>query len=174
MIDKIKKGKPMKIDNKVKKQIPANEYVDNVIKSNSIELTIKRKIEGKNGSDKFINLDISNGCGYEKFISNIALRYAFRNVSNSIKSNFFIIDEGWSCLDENNSEQIHESLKRILEQYNHVIIISHLPHIKNLIEYPLYITKTPAGLSNINNTVDRRKKKIAIKCVNNLDEIVEI
>ena len=147
-----KKNKTAKRPHAKKKK---NTAVDLSVSNNTIELFLKRKVVGKDGTITLVKPKLVNGSGYETFIANIALRFAFRNVSSSYRTNFFIIDEGWSCFDTDNATQIHGVLDALKKQYKHVIIISHLEQIKELIEYPLYITKTPSGFSNINNTIKK-------------------
>src|SRR5207253_567399 len=61
--EKPKRGRPPKKSNNASEEEKTrkNKYEDNIVKSNSIELIIKRKIEGEDSSDKCTTIDISNG-----------------------------------------------------------------------------------------------------------------
>lgn len=120
--------------------------------NNTIALNIVRMQNvGKNRTVKSVT-DIDKGSGYERFIANLALRFAFRNVSGSSRPNFYIIDEGWSCFDKKKQSTIKAILECIQKQYRHVVIISHLDYLKDSVEYPVFIKKDPSGFSRIDNT----------------------
>ena len=87
--------------------------------------------------------------GYEKFIINMAFRIAIREISCGPKANFFIIDEGWSCLDRSNLDNVNPMIEWFAKQYDHVIIISHLRELENKIVYPIKIIKEKNGQSAI-------------------------
>jgi DNA repair exonuclease SbcCD ATPase subunit len=86
--------------------------------------------------------------GFEKFIIGIAIRMVLCNISNSAKPNFFIIDEGWSCLDTENLSNIDNIMTYIKNQFEHVIIISHLKEIKEESDYIINIDRQIKGKKN--------------------------
>ena len=69
----------------------------------------------------------------------------------SSKPNFFIIDEGWSCMDKENLGNVSVVMKFMKELYDHVIIISHLDELKEQADYALTIEKNKQNFSHINN-----------------------
>ncbi|MBA3749959.1 MAG: metallophosphoesterase [Nitrosopumilus sp.] len=117
---------------------------------NGLALEFSRIATTSDGEEKIITNNIKNGSGYEKFIANIALRYAFRSSINIVKSNLLVIDEGWSCNDKDNLEKVGNILNFLKEEYTHLLIISHLEPLKDLGEYNLHITQKN-GISYINN-----------------------
>jgi len=90
--------------------------------------------------------------GSQQFIINIALRFAFQRVMVTPKSNWFIVDEGWSSLDSDNIQKIDSILNTFSNFYDHIILISHQDKIKKRFDYRLHICKDVDGHSHINNS----------------------
>jgi DNA repair exonuclease SbcCD ATPase subunit len=140
----------------------------------SIEIMFRddcRNINGKNKHSKlnngYIDINISYhhikpyniqlASGFEKFIIGLAIRMSLGHISMITKPNFLIIDEGWSCLDSENLNNIGVIMDYIRTQYEHVIIISHLEELKNQSDYIINIEKEK-GYSYINNERKLLKK----------------
>jgi len=103
--------------------------------------------------------------GFERFIIGLAIRMTLGSISLTAKPNFLIIDEGWSCLDSENLNNVGSIMNYIKSQYEHVIIISHLDELKNQTDYPIIIDRH-RGYSKVNNDVigsKKTKKKITYK-----------
>lgn len=79
--------------------------------------------------------------GFEKFIINLAIRMTLCQISLTSKPNFLIIDEGWSCLDRENLNNIETIMNYIKSQYDHVILISHLEELRNQSDYVINIDR---------------------------------
>ncbi|BCS83355.1 putative DNA repair protein [Cotonvirus japonicus] len=79
--------------------------------------------------------------GFERFIIGLAIRMTLCQISLTAKPNFLIIDEGWSCLDSENLNNVGTIMNYIKTQYEHVIIISHLEELKNQADYIINIDK---------------------------------
>lgn len=90
-------------------------------------------------NQKSYNVELASG--FEKFIIGLTIRMVLCNISKSAKPNFFIIDEGWSCLDNENLSNINTIMTYIKNQFEHVIIISHLDAIKEQSDYVINIDK---------------------------------
>lgn len=98
--------------------------------------------------------------GFEKFIIGLAIRMTLCSISLTSKPNFLIIDEGWSCLDSDNLNNIGTIMNYIKTQYEHVIVISHLDEMKDQADYVINIEKKD-GYSYIkidSKTITPRKK----------------
>ena len=104
--------------------------------------------------------------GFERFIIGLAIRMTLCQISLTAKPNFFIIDEGWSCLDSENLGNISSIMNYIKMQYEHVIIISHLEQLKNEADYVINIDKIK-GYSHITaaNTITSKRNKKTKKIV---------
>lgn len=96
--------------------------------------------------------NVSLASGFEKFIINLAIRLVLGNISMSSKPNFFIIDEGWSCMDTENKNNIPAIMDYLKSQFDHIIIISHLEELKNQSEYTINIERAN-GLSKVTNAM---------------------
>jgi DNA repair exonuclease SbcCD ATPase subunit len=96
--------------------------------------------------------------GFEKFIIGLAIRMVLCNISKCAKPNFFIIDEGWSCLDTENLSNIDNIMTYIKNQFEHVIIISHLGELKNQSDYIININKRNIGRKDEHSFVNNLKK----------------
>nr|AEX62561.1 uncharacterized hydrolase [Moumouvirus Monve] len=79
--------------------------------------------------------------GFERFIIGLAIRMTLCQISLTAKPNFLIIDEGWSCLDTENLNNVGTIMNYIKTQYEYVIIISHLEELKNQADYVINIDK---------------------------------
>ena len=98
--------------------------------------------------------------GFERFIIGLAIRMTLCQISLTAKPNFLIIDEGWSCLDSENLNNVGTIMNYIKTQYEHIIIISHLEELKNQADYIINIEKKD-GYSCVkidNHMIVRRKK----------------
>ena len=78
-------------------------------------------------------------CGLERFIIGLAIRMTLCQISLTAKPNFIIIDEGWSCMDSENRNNVSAIMNYIKTQYEHIIIISHLEELKNEADYVINI-----------------------------------
>lgn len=116
----------------------------------SIELFI---IEPNN-----IEIPMSLGSGFQKFISSIAMRLALTSSLPS-SSDFIMIDEGFGCMDGTNISKLVDMMSTIKELYKFTFIISHISELQNIVERPLHIIQrenkdTKLICSYINNSVD--------------------
>lgn len=89
------------------------------------------------------------GSGAEKFIASIAIRAALLNISSLPKTNMFIIDEGFGKLDPKNIENICSMLEYLKSMFEHVIIISHLDTLKDVVDDVIEITSDSFGYAHV-------------------------
>jgi hypothetical protein len=81
------------------------------------------------------------GSGYQKFLFNIIMRVVFmRNISNRASS-MLIIDEGFGCLDEKNSNLMGSALKLLASDFDFIFIVSHIGGINDKLKHPIQIDK---------------------------------
>ena len=88
-------------------------------------------------------------CGSEIFLVELAFRIAFQSLSNISKPNFFICDEGWSCLDEKKISKLNVILKTINEYNDYMLTVSHIKSVKKWINNNIHITIDNNGYRNI-------------------------
>lgn len=99
---------------------------------------------------KSIALPLELGSGFQQFIVSIVLRISLAQMFPAQLSDFFIIDEGFSCMDAANIGNAQQFLLHVKQYFRFVLIISHLDVLQNMIEYPITID-TNEGISNIKN-----------------------
>lgn len=114
------------------------------------------------------NVKLSSG--FERFIIGLAIRMTLCQISLTAKPNFLIIDEGWSCLDSENLNNVGTIMNYIKTQYEHIIIISHLEELKNQADYVINIEKDNgySYIKTINKLIIKRKKN------NNSKKIINV
>ena len=118
----------------------------NLILSEYSNMQVKIKNEGKETYIQILNERYKNGlntkmlCGSEKFLIELSFRVAFQTLSNVSKPNFFICDEGWSCLDEKTRSHLDSILKTILEYNDYILTVSHIDDVKKWMNNSITIT----------------------------------
>ena len=90
-------------------------------------------------------LNIKNCSGFEQFIVGLALRLAIVNTSNLPSPNFIIIDEGFSCMDSTNMQNVEVLFGKLRSRFNFVLIISHLDELKSNCDKYIDIVKPDNG-----------------------------
>jgi len=134
-----------------------NFSIEFMFHDNSLVEEQKNKFMKSNQGNININIchpdmlphNVNLASGFERFIIGLAIRMVLGHISLGAKPNFLIIDEGWSCLDSDNLNNIDTILDYIKMQYEHVIIISHLEELKNQVDYSINIEKI-RGFSYVN------------------------
>jgi len=127
------------------KKLPEIEqYINNIIQPfmnrpllfhfHEKELVLGAKTGGENQISGFYG-------GMEAFIVDVALKVTFARFGKLSRSNFFIIDEGVSVLDQERVANIKNLFDFILGFTNHVFIMSHLPLVKDFVAHRIEITK---------------------------------
>jgi DNA repair exonuclease SbcCD ATPase subunit len=79
--------------------------------------------------------------GFERFICNIGLKYAFRKISKNSCGKIFFLDEGMDCIDEDNFKNIGIILKKLQSLFDNIFVITHINDIKNYIDEEINIGK---------------------------------
>lgn len=82
---------------------------------------------------------IEVGSGAEQMISALALRVALYNLSTLPKPDLFVIDEGFGVLDEVNLQRVTGFLQSLKNWFRVVLVISHVPEIKDAVDHSLDI-----------------------------------
>lgn len=109
------------------------------------------------GSKETLDIKISDAAGirpYELFSGGEAFRIDFslriaiskllaRRAGTSLQT--LIIDEGFGSQDEEGLSYIMDAIYRIQDSFKKVIIVSHLPRLKDQFPVHFYVEKTPQG-----------------------------
>lgn len=93
--------------------------------------------------------NVSNCCGFEKFIINLALRIVIQNVANISKPNFIAFDEGWGCFDDKNIMNIHKIFDFMKIHYDFVLLITHIEKLKNSVDKYYNVVRNVKNVSSI-------------------------
>jgi DNA repair exonuclease SbcCD ATPase subunit len=116
----------------VEKEI--NNVLENMNAGFHIELEMKDKMIDAficYGEDKW-NLELSSGM--ERFVSSLAIRIGLINVSTLPRPNFIIVDEGFGALDSDNVANMEGAFQYLKNQFDFVMIITHLDTIKDYMD----------------------------------------
>ena len=92
---------------------------------------------------------VNNASGFERFVSSLAIRIALLDISNLPKLNFMAIDEGWSCFDTTNLNNVGQILDYLKTKFDYILTISHLTEIKQYCDKMIGLKKDDKGFSKI-------------------------
>jgi DNA repair exonuclease SbcCD ATPase subunit len=129
----------------------------------SCHFILELNVNDKNEVE-FIMIDIETrivkplnaGSGYERTISSLALRSVLTKISSLPKPNIVVMDEVFGKVADENLEMVGEFFKKIKDYFEHIIVISHNPLIRNWSDNIIMIKKD----SNI-STIDFITTKIS-------------
>lgn len=127
-------------------------------KEPELKVTIVSPIKSSDGKHS-INLPLELGSGFQQFIISIVMRIVLAQMFPSQLSDFFIIDEGFSCMDQVNISGVQQFLTYIKRYFRFILIISHLDVLQNMVEYPITITNND-NMSFISNVDDAERAAI--------------
>jgi DNA repair exonuclease SbcCD ATPase subunit len=89
------------------------------------------------------------GGGAERELASIAIRTALLSVTSLPKTNMFVIDEGFGKLDPKNMDNISKMFDYLRSVFDHVIIISHIDILKDMVDTSIEITFDEERYSHI-------------------------
>lgn len=78
--------------------------------------------------------------GAEQTFAALAIRVALYNLSSLPKSDMFLMDEVFGALDEEHLPRIEEMLQMLKENFSKVILITHMPQIKDMVDKIIEVT----------------------------------
>lgn len=125
------------------KKLPLVEKDINEIISPFMEKPVVFRIHDKDvvfGSQNDGQISFFYG-GMEAFIIDIALKISFGRFGRLPRSNFFIIDEGVSVLDQDRIAGVRTIFEFMLTFNEKIFVISHLPVIKDFVNHRIEIVK---------------------------------
>lgn len=109
-----------------------------------LELNINEKNEVEFimiDSDTRIVKPLNAGSGYERTISSLALRSVLTKISSLPKPNIVVMDEVFGKIADENLEMVGEFFKKIKNYFEHILVISHNPLIRNWSDNIIMIKK---------------------------------
>lgn len=93
---------------------------------------------------------INNSSGFERFISSLAIRIALMEISQLPSPNFMAVDEGWSCFDNENINNIDVILDHLMIKFDYILTISHLQVIRQHCDIQINLRRDDSGFSHVN------------------------
>lgn len=127
-------------------QLPSINHEINKLLTTAVNFKIELDAD-VSSNDMNIYLIDKNGkrsielcCGMEKSVCSIALRVALINLSSLARPNFFIIDEGFTALDDDNVQNVLSVLSLLSAYFKTVMVISHIAPIKEAVDKTIEIT----------------------------------
>jgi len=145
-------GVPYKI---VEMVLPVLENEVNLILNSIATFTVRLEANDEKYIHAFIQYGDNNSwpvelsSGMERFILSLAFRVALTEITALPKSNFLAIDEGFGVLDAENVLQIGKLFEYLKTQYDHLICISHIDTMRDLVNKQIKIEKIN-GFSKVN------------------------
>ncbi len=178
LIDKIKKEEELLSVFKIYLTIYGKNGISKIIMKNMIPLLnqelyrllvdschfiLELNVNDKNEVE-FIMIDtetrvvkpLNSGSGYERTISSLALRSVLTKISSLPKPNIVVMDEVFGKIADENLDMVGEFFKKIKDYFEHIIVISHNPLIRNWSDNIIMIKK----VDNI-STIDFITTKIS-------------
>ena len=86
--------------------------------------------------------------GAEKFVVDLAIRIAmskFLCKRSGASVSLFVLDEGVSCADENNREEIIKAIRSITHEFDTVLFVTHIEELKDALDQRIEVTKNSMG-----------------------------
>ena len=125
-------------------------YIDRSIYKNDANDNANGKLGRFSISNKLDrHILVNNASGFERFVSSLAIRIALLDISNLPKLNFMAIDEGWSCFDTTNLNNVGQILDYLKTKFDYILTISHLTEIKQYCDTIISLRKDEKGFSRI-------------------------
>jgi DNA repair exonuclease SbcCD ATPase subunit len=145
-----KNGVPYRLLTKI---IPVIEDESNLILNQIVDFHITLETDQKNINcyihyNEESSWPVELASGMERFMISIAIRAALINVSSLPRPNFIAIDEGFGVADSNTISLLPALFDYLKQQFEFIIIISHLDSIRDFADSFIEISKIN-GLSKI-------------------------
>lgn len=100
-------------------------------------------IKDKNGNyvevEKYWPIELTSGM--ERFILSLAFRTSLSEITTLPKTNFLAIDEGFGVLDQDNIITMGRLFSYLKNQYEFLIVVSHIEAMKDLVDKNIKIDK---------------------------------
>ena len=110
-----------------------------------VEINDKNEVEfmiEKDNNNEKITYPISEGSGFEKTVSSLALRCVMSKVSCLPKPNIMVMDEVFGKIAEENLELVGNFFQKCSEMFPNLFIITHIPMVKDWANKIITVRKT--------------------------------
>ena len=92
------------------------------------------------------------GSGYEETVASLAIRAVLGKISTLPKLNFLLLDEIFATVAKENLEKVERFLRKLLTDYDFILIISHMEEISSWFDTIITVNKEN-GISKIESTL---------------------
>ena len=106
---------------------------------------------------------VSLASGFERFVVGLAMRIVLSKTATCAKPDLFVIDEGWTCLDNNKLGNLDNLMEFIRSQFHQVIMINHLEELKNKFDGQIRVS-TNNKISYVKCDVSTKNKINYVTC----------
>jgi len=122
-----------------------------------IRFITKKEKKSEEGETETLEILVSDNLGErsyemysggEAFRIDLAIRVALSEVLSQRaggKLQFLAIDEGFGSLDEAGKEEVVEAINALTEKFAKIIVVTHIPDLKNLFPFRIEVTKDENG-----------------------------
>jgi len=138
----------------IDRTMPVIEQEVNNILSQIVDFSLNIELDGKNinayivyNADTSWALEIASN--FERFVSGLAIRVALISIANLPCPNFLAIDEGFSVADSTNLNNMGLLFEYMRDQFEFVVVISHLDMMRDMVNGLIEIGKTENGFSKV-------------------------
>jgi len=91
-------------------------------------------------NDKKQVISINQASGFQQFAISLALRISLYLNKKDIKSSHLFIDEGFTGFDKNNLSIVPFFIKKLLQYFNNIMIVSHIELIQDSVDETVSIS----------------------------------
>lgn len=127
-------------------------------------------INPSTGDETKVSADM--GSGFQKFILDLVIRISISRIADMPLPNIMIIDEGFGCLDDDNFENVQSCISKLKDEFDFILIISHIKDIQSNCDRIINITLNNNNLSELKyGTLGaEQKNQIIVKTFENLKQ----
>ena len=135
----------------------ANQILENMM-DGRLQLRLDTQIETNKGTKQevFRITVLDDGyerryetySGAEKFVVDLAIRIAmskFLCKRSGASVSLFVLDEGVSCADESNRDEIIKAIRSITTEFETVLFVTHIEELKDALDQRIEVTKNSLG-----------------------------
>ena len=136
ILDKMLDGRlQVRLDTQVETK---SKNIQEVLRITILDTGFPRKYETYSGAEKFV-VDLALRIAMSKFLTHRA--------GASIQ--LFVLDEGVSCADTINRDEIINAIRAVSDEFQKVLFVTHIEELKDSLEQKIFVTKDSQG-SHIN------------------------
>lgn len=144
----------------LEKILPVIEIEVNTILNQLVDFTVTLSTDDKNNINCYLLYGTSDkwpvelSSGMERFVVSIATRVALINITSLPRPNFLAIDEGFGVMDSDNVNSLNQLFDYLKNQFDFIMVITHIDSMKDLSDETTYIVKTDDGFSKLGHDDD--------------------